>query len=297
MKKQYSRNQPIFLWDGTPIHTGVKPSIGADHRFMKGYFKGQHGRKGLWHMAGQGRRYGTVDIPQIAYAKASQFNLDPRSTKIYEPMSLWDIQRMVDLGRLDSSKVIDITAIINARAMKPSDFLWSEDIMGIRLVSDGLNEFDTALNIEFQMADKDAIAAVERAGGRFTAAFFDRRAIEAAVNPVDYFLRGEPVRKRLLPPDYLLPFYVSPETRGYLADVDLVQDARISLAQEYGFEPRDFSSCHVMNKTKDPRQIWFGVEPGSLVNLQDRTVHRPHTFKEHEVAKENKTVVQQHIES
>ena len=160
-------------------------------------------------------------------------------------MSLWDIQRLVDLGRLDTSKVIDITAIINARAMKPSEyesslclgvkiffsFLWSEDIMGIRLVSDGLNEFDSALNIEFQMADRDAIAAVERKGGRFTAAFFDRRAIEAAVNPVDYFLKGEPVRKRLLPPDYLLPFYVSPETRGYLADVDLVQDARIRTAQ------------------------------------------------------------------
>lgn len=50
------------------------------------------------------------------------------------------------------------------------------------------------------MGDELAIAAVEKAGGRFTASYYDRGSIKAAVNPVDYFLKGEPVRKRQLPP-------------------------------------------------------------------------------------------------
>ena len=57
-----------------------------------------------------------------------------------------------------------------------------------------------SVNIEFQMGDELAIAAVEKAGGRFTASYYDRGSIQAAVNPVDYFLKGEPVRKRQLPP-------------------------------------------------------------------------------------------------
>ena len=76
--------------------------------------------------------------------------------------------------------------------------------MGLRLVAQGANEFEAKLNIEFQMGDEEAIAAVERNGGRFNATFFDRASIEAAINPVDYFLTGEPVRKRQLPPRHLL---------------------------------------------------------------------------------------------
>ena len=39
------------------------------------------------------------------------------------------------------------------------------------------------------MADELAIAAIERQGGKYTSAYFDRGSIEAAVNPVDYFLK------------------------------------------------------------------------------------------------------------
>ena len=39
------------------------------------------------------------------------------------------------------------------------------------------------------MADELAIATVEKNGGKFTASYYDRGSIEAAVNPVDYFLK------------------------------------------------------------------------------------------------------------
>lgn len=46
---------------------------------------------------------------------------DNRTSKIYEPISLWDIQRLIDLGRLDPTQIIDITAIINARLLTPAE--------------------------------------------------------------------------------------------------------------------------------------------------------------------------------
>ena len=81
------------------------------------------------------------------------------------------------------------------------------------------------------MADELAIATVEKNGGKFTASYYDRGSIEAAVNPVDYFLKGNPVRKRLLPPEHLFSYYSSPETRGYLADKDLYEKYRHKTSQ------------------------------------------------------------------
>ena len=103
------------------------------------------------------------------------------------------------------------------------------------------------------MGDELAIAAVEKAGGRFTASYYDRGSIQAAVNPVDYFLKGEPVRKRQLPPGkrshilsilkkpriakcqrvkaHLMRFYSSPSVRGYLSDRDLISIHRTKTAQ------------------------------------------------------------------
>jgi len=89
----------------------------------------------------------------------------------------------------------------------------------------------------------DAIAAVEKCGGKFTAAFYDRKSIELAVNPVDFFLKGKPVLKRQLPPPYLLKYYVAPETRGYLADKDLVNFDRQRLAKVWKFYQNKEKLC------------------------------------------------------
>jgi len=268
--KLYSKNSPIFLWDGSPLSSTVKPSIGAEHRFTKGYFLGTRGRKNGF--LGERRVWGTQFQSPFEALPDNLFNLDERTNKIYEPITLFDIQRLIDLGRLDPNKIIDITAIINARLMTPADFLWSEDIMGLRLVSNGANQFKASVNIEFQMGDELAIAAVEKAGGRFTASYYDRGSIKAAINPVDYFLNGEPVRKRQLPPAHLIRFYSSPAVRGYLSDRDLISIHRAKTAQKYKYDLSS-SLSKAMSIEKDPRQIWVGIEPGSLVNLHDKTVY------------------------
>lgn len=57
------------------------------------------------------------------------------------------------------------------------------------------------------------------------------------------------------------------------------------LAQKYGYElPKieDDPQYEMFNETKDPKQIFFGLEPGWVVNLAERAIikstsgyHRP----------------------
>merc|ERR1712106_125871 len=132
----FERNSPIFLWDGSPVMIQDKPSIGAEHRFKKGFFRGVDGRKQRY--LGDMRFRGTRFVPAHEEQMPNNFwHLDDRTNKLYEPVTLGDIQRLVDLGRLDSSKLIDINALVNARLFAPADLMWSEDIMGIRLGAGG----------------------------------------------------------------------------------------------------------------------------------------------------------------
>ena len=58
--KMQKKNKPIYLWDGSPLHTSMKPSIGAEHFFRKGFFWGSDGKKKKY--LDQRRRYGTQNM-------------------------------------------------------------------------------------------------------------------------------------------------------------------------------------------------------------------------------------------
>lgn len=50
------------------------------------------------------------------------------------------------------------------------------------------------------------------------------------------------------------------------------------MAQKYGYElPKieDDPSYEMFSEVKDPRQIFYGLEPGWLVNLVDETIIKP----------------------
>lgn len=51
-----------------------------------------------------------------------------------------------------------------------------------------------------------------------------------------------------------------------------------ALAQKYGYElPRieDDPKYDMLTATKDPRQVFFGLEPGWVVNLIDQSIIKP----------------------
>ena len=85
-----------------------------------------------------------------------------------------------------------------------------------------------------------------------------------------------------LPSEDCLKFYMDPRNRGYLADPDEVREHRLELAQKYGYALPDLSTdplYSMLMRRKDPRQIFFGLEPGWIVNMRDKVILKPKNEK------------------
>lgn len=86
---------------------------------------------------------------------------------------------------------------------------------------------------------------------------------------------GIAIPKRLNPPEDAILFYTGAATRGYLADPEQISWERLVLAQKYGYklpkieEDPDYA---MLMQRKDPRQIFFGLHPGWVVNLREKYI-------------------------
>jgi len=48
------------------------------------------------------------------------------------------------------------------------------------------------------------------------------------------------------------------------------------LAQKYGYELKEIDPDDpLMSETKDPRQVFYGLEPGWVINLKDKVIYKP----------------------
>lgn len=91
-------------------------------------------------------------------------------------------------------------------------------------------------------------------------------------------LAGQAIPRRMLPPQDAVLYYTSAVNRGYLADPETVSWERFVLAQKYGYElPKieEDPDKDMLAERKDPRQIFYGLEPGWVVNLKDKTIIKP----------------------
>ena len=142
----------------------------------------------------------------------------------------------------------------------------------------GGDKFQTQVNIEVQYASELTIATIERHRGIISLGYYDPQSLDALCYPLVAFNRGKPIKKRALPPKDLLPYYLDPEKRGYLADPDKIREARVTLAKKFGYVLPDLTDDpkrEMLRMRKDPRQIFFGLEPGWVVNLRDKTILKP----------------------
>lgn len=129
-----------------------------------------------------------------------------------------------------------------------------------------------------QWTNEISIAAVERNGGTITAKFYDPQCVEAMIDPITFFTKGLPIPRNKLPPADAIEYYSDANKRGYLADPDKVREARLELAQKFGYSLPDIDQdplCGMLKRRKDPRQIWFGLEPGWVVNTQEKVILKP----------------------
>ena len=125
-----------------------------------------------------------------------------------------------------------------------------------------------------QKASETAIAAIERNGGTITTRYYDPISLHAVIDPEAFFKRGIPIPKCAFPPMGELEYYASARHRGYLADPKQVAEERIILAQKYGYTLPEIDS-DLLKMKKDPRQIFYGLEPGWLVSLSDKQIFKP----------------------
>ncbi|KAA0196372.1 Large subunit ribosomal protein L15 [Fasciolopsis buskii] len=187
-------------------------------------------------------------------------------------ISLLELQRLIDLYRVDPNEPIDLTTLCNTG-------LYHLDVehdrqYGFQLTEEGIDDFVSPVNIEVQYASEPVIAAIERNGGSITTRFYDLFSVWAKQNPLEFFQKGIPIPNCKLPPVDAIPYYTSAESRGYLADPRKIEKARVWLSQKYGYRLAE-PLPNVNFGGKSPRQIFFGLSPGSLVSLVDKVVLKP----------------------
>lgn len=185
------------------------------------------------------------------------------------------LQSLIDLDRVDTSTLIDVSAIIKSGLY---NIFPDQKHCGVQLTDEGVDNFAAQINIEVQWASEQVIAAIERNGGVITTAYYDPHSLMLLKNPKKFFETGQAIPRRMIPPPDLIEYYTNPETRGYLADPEEISKARIKLAQKYGYELPTIEkndNYTMLCERKDPRQIFFGLEPGWVVNLKDKSILKP----------------------
>ncbi|XP_023703205.1 39S ribosomal protein L15, mitochondrial [Cryptotermes secundus] len=193
----------------------------------------------------------------------------------YPPLSLLQLQKMIDTDRLDVSQPIDLSLMCNTGLYKMDPH---HKHFGIQLTDEGADIFKAKVNIEVQWASEPVIAAIERNGGVITTAYYDVHSLWAVINPKHFFNKGEAIPRRMLPPEDAVDYYTNPANRGYLADPEKISWERLVLAQKYGYQLpvlENDPDYAMLTQRKDPRQIFLGLEPGWVVNLRDRCILKP----------------------
>lgn len=189
----------------------------------------------------------------------------------YPPITLNQLQTLIDLDRVDTSRPIDVASLC---ATGLFDFHPDEKQFGFQLQDEGANTFKAKVHIEVQHANELVIATIEKNGGVIRTAYYDPHSLQALRNPKKWFEKGTPIPRRMIPPQDAIEYYSNPKNRGYLANPEAISHERLVLAQKYGYELPKIESdpdYKMFCETKDARQIFYGLEPGIVVNLKDQS--------------------------
>lgn len=176
---------------------------------------------------------------------------------------------------MDTTKPIDLVSLLNTGLYK---LLPDQHQFGVNLTDEGAELFKTKINIEVQWASELVIATIEKNGGTITTAYYDQHSLQAMLNTKKFFERGIPIPRRMIPPPDAVEYYSDPSKRGYLADPEKISQERLVLAQKYGYtlpKIEDDPDYQMLIQRKDPRQVFFGLSPGWVVNLRDKVILKP----------------------
>ncbi|KAF7269269.1 mitochondrial ribosomal protein L15 [Rhynchophorus ferrugineus] len=259
----------------------IRDNPGSKQRCRRG--RGQHG--GDKHgdgNKGSGQRqnfmrlgYETGNNPFYLRFPQEKYYKGHHLRRQYPPLSMLTLQTLIDTNRIDTSKPIDLVSILNTGLYK---LYPDQHQFGVHLTDEGADIFNAKINLEVQWANELVIAAIERAGGVITTSYYDPHSLQAMINTVKFFQKGVPIPRRMMPPPDAIEYYSDPSNRGYLADPDKISEERLALAQKYGYNlPKieEDNNYDMLMERKDPRQIFYGLHPGWVVNLKDKVILKP----------------------
>lgn len=217
-------------------------------------------------------RLGYDGTPSPWYLKvpADHYYETHRFRRSYPPLSLGELQLWLDSNRIDASRPIDLVTLLNTLQF---EFELSRRHFGLQLTDKGMDLFTAKVHIEVQHAPEHVIAAIERNGGSVSTAYYDLASLNAMVNTTRFFESGRPIPRRQLPPEDCLEYYSDAKHRGYLAPASAVAKERALLAQKYGYDLPKVNADEV--QSKDPRQVFYGLAPGTVVDLKGKRFLRP----------------------
>lgn len=98
-----------------------------------------------------------------------------------------EMQKLIDVNRIDITKPVDLTTILNTGLYKIAP---DQHQFGIQLTDEGADIFSAKINLEVQWASDLVIAAIERNGGVITTAYYDIHSLHVMKDTKAFFERG-----------------------------------------------------------------------------------------------------------
>ncbi|KAF8365703.1 mrpl-15 [Pristionchus pacificus] len=194
-----------------------------------------------------------------------KYNSESRNLRPLVPISLIEIVRLVDLGYIDPTKLIDLPTLIGTRKLR------LRDEVGVMLTCEGCSSLSLPLHLEVQATDEESIGAIEKGGGTIRVAYYDAISLKCAVDPIGWMKSGDPIPSRKMPPLSLFQSFSDPSKRGYLATGVEIEKERKKLASLMGYEYAGEQRID----NKGITQVFEGVPAGSIVNINSKKIFTP----------------------
>ncbi|ODV64493.1 mitochondrial 54S ribosomal protein uL15m [Ascoidea rubescens DSM 1968] len=187
-----------------------------------------------------------------------------------DELNLERIQHFYLDGRL--SPFLENNKVLDMRGMKQIGLITSSIRAGIKIIGRGKEEFSVPnLRIEANRASKDAVAAIEKCGGDFTARYFTPSYLRSHLNPNKYL---EKYGRLPLPPRPTkqkdIDYYSDMENRGYLIKEN---DPYLKLVRGAASTSRSTASTKKTALESQAKEIKAQSKPiaahkSNLINLQ-----------------------------
>lgn len=167
--------------------------------------KGQKARGKVPHWLEGGQTPYYKRFPIVGFSRAHRRELND--------INLERIQEFWDAGRIPLAAGETLTI----RVMRECGLLTGSLADGVKILGVGKENYNVPLKIEANRASEPAIAAIEAAGGSFTAQYFTKLLLQAHVFPERYELKKGYVPMAARPTHRRdIEYYTNPDKRGYL---------------------------------------------------------------------------------